>query len=511
MGAYENPNFVDESRAGLVWANVMNNISQQTTDYIQFTKQKDNEEAARVQKILDETAEYAINRQNDVYNNLYKLKANPQLFEEVSKLLDEETNAYLNMRNSSDPALRKKYLEKQNIYSTGLGKLYGLLNDGIESNAFYAETYDPVLAGGPGGISRTQPGIDKYVEGMSVRTGTKEGTQSLTMDESGNWIINIKDNSGKTIVNEPAELFFNYTPTLITDLPAEIKKIYASNGISNEDGYLSEQYQSKENEFIYGAKGIVQFRKKINAGKVATVVGGQLNAKVQALIEDPLQAEAIWGVIRTKDDPEKINIAKLLSDEKLRMKFYERFNSFAAELLPVSEASKAFDYRNFNKTGGRGSSGASKKFDQRKIQIGSDIASSVKEVIKQKAAFIPETQFAPGTVESVTGMIVNQPTSELEISAVDAAKILNSYGVNNVKADKGKLLFDTGKRNKNNERIFQIIKAFDNNKNIYGVLEAYRFTLPASEKNEIDDIAELLQLYVKPSIDEFEEYKVKED
>ena len=50
MGAYENPNFVDESKAGLVWASVMNNISQQTVDYIQFTKQKDDEEAARVQK-----------------------------------------------------------------------------------------------------------------------------------------------------------------------------------------------------------------------------------------------------------------------------------------------------------------------------------------------------------------------------------------------------------------------------------------------------------------------------
>ena len=219
MGAYENPNFVDESKAGLVWASVMNNISQQTVDYIQFTKQKDDEEAARVQKILDETAEYSLNRQNSVYENLYKLKADPQLFNEVSRLLDEDTNAYLNGRNSSDPELRKKYLEEQGKYSQALGKLYGLLNDGIESNAYYTETYDPVLAGGPGGISRTQPGIDKYVEGMSVRTGTKEGTQSLTMDETGNWIINIKDTNGRTIVNEPAELFFNYTPTILANLP----------------------------------------------------------------------------------------------------------------------------------------------------------------------------------------------------------------------------------------------------------------------------------------------------
>jgi len=505
MGAYENPNFVDESKAGLVWASVMNNISQQTVDYIQFTKQKDDEEAARVQKILDETAEYSLNRQNSVYENLYKLKADPQLFNEVSKLLDEDTNAYLNGRNSSDPELRKKYLEEQGKYSQALGKLYGLLNDGIESNAYYTETYDPVLAGGPGGISRTQPGIDKYVEGMSVRTGTKEGTQSLTMDETGNWIINIKDTNGRTIVNEPAELFFNYTPTILANLPEQIKKIYSSNGISNKDGYLAEAYQSKENEFLYGAKGIVQFRKKINAGKVATVVGGQLNAKAESFLTDPLQAEAIWAVIRKKEDPERINIAQLYSDNNLKMKYLERFNSYAAELLPVSEASKAFDMR---LRGGRGGGRGGRKNlpDQRKIQIVSDIAEAVKQIYKP-TDFIPKEQFGIGDTRSLTGDIQAKP--ELEITAVDAANILNNYGVQNISAKNGQLLFNTGKKNKEGTPIKTPIKAFDNNKNIYGVLEAYRFTLPAGEKNEIDDIAELLGLYQKPTKEEFEQFTVK--
>ena len=85
------------------------------------------------------------------------------------------------------------------------------------------------------------------------------------------------------------------------------------------------------------------------------------------------------------------------------MKYLERFNSYAAELLPVSEASKAFDMRQRGGRGG-GRGGRRNLPDQRKIQIVSDIAEAVKRVYKP-TDFIPKEQFGIGDPRSLTGDI----------------------------------------------------------------------------------------------------------
>ena len=63
MGAYENPITVVDNQSGQIWANTISNVTKATTDYIDFTRQKNDELAKKIQDQLDWAAEYASKNQ----------------------------------------------------------------------------------------------------------------------------------------------------------------------------------------------------------------------------------------------------------------------------------------------------------------------------------------------------------------------------------------------------------------------------------------------------------------
>ena len=180
MGAYENPQIVRDNKVGEIWAQTLANVSKSTTDFLKFTAQKKDKETERLQKILDKTTERALNRQTEVYDNLSKLKANPQIYDEVNKRLDKGGELYSQMIGTTDPALRKKLLNEIGENKSVINKLYNNLTNAQEQDKYFGETYNPTTFGKAGGVSKTQQGISKYVTGQSIRNGTLKGQQTYT-------------------------------------------------------------------------------------------------------------------------------------------------------------------------------------------------------------------------------------------------------------------------------------------------------------------------------------------
>jgi len=493
MGAYENPIPVIDTRSGEAWVNTLNNISRATTNYIDFTKQKDDEEIKRYQKILDDATSYALNKQDKVYDNLLKLKADPQLYNLVDDLLAKNTKAYLNAKNSSTAGERQKFLKEQSSIQKQIGSLYGILQAGIESDAYYLENVDPTTASQPNGISLVQKGMGDYLRGMNVRSGISEGSQKYSIDpETGEWIISITDKDGT--IRKPADVFFNYTPIKIADINTEIKDLFISLGILEEDGQtLGKNFQeTNKNKWTIDYFGNKQkFIIPANTIAMANAAGAQLNAKAQALFSDPNQAEAIWAIIRDKNDPERLDVASLINSGRTDAQklFIERFNEYAYVLAP-----KGFETNWTNRP---------------KPDRVEDFNSTFVEFIKEAVSSQKNTPSEP-TVPYVVSEIESQTprySIKNKILADDAAKLINKFAANTnvnvissgelrkryptaeeqVGKDKAELYLITGYKDELPE--LKPIKAYSaGNRSVESVLLTYRSFLSKDQQNQFDDI-----------------------
>jgi hypothetical protein len=101
MGAYENPITVVDNQSGQIWANTISRVSKATTDYIDFTRQKDDELSKKIQDQLDWAANYASKNQEQVYANLAKLGADSIYSKEADDVLNLVTQYRIGMQNAS--------------------------------------------------------------------------------------------------------------------------------------------------------------------------------------------------------------------------------------------------------------------------------------------------------------------------------------------------------------------------------------------------------------------------
>ena len=105
MGAYENPQAVVDRQSGQIWANTISGVTKATTDYIDFTRQKDDELAKKIQAQLDWALEYGLKKQDQVLANLNKLNADPSAFKIANELLNNITDSALSMKKASNLSL----------------------------------------------------------------------------------------------------------------------------------------------------------------------------------------------------------------------------------------------------------------------------------------------------------------------------------------------------------------------------------------------------------------------
>ena len=115
MGAYENPQTVVDTQSGKIWANTIDRVTKATTNYIDLTRQKNDEYAKKVQAQLDWAADYAANKQEQIYANISRLGADSIYSKEADVVLNEITSFRIDMKNSSNK-------EDLKIAQEGFGK-----------------------------------------------------------------------------------------------------------------------------------------------------------------------------------------------------------------------------------------------------------------------------------------------------------------------------------------------------------------------------------------------------
>tara|TARA_R100001510_G_C7650796_1_gene208327 strand:+ start:1165 stop:2796 length:1632 start_codon:yes stop_codon:yes gene_type:complete len=505
ISTYEQPAIVSDTRQGEIWSRVLGNINAAASNYIGLIKQKDDAEAKRIQDLLDETTKYALNKQSAVYDNLVKLKADPQLYNEVSRLLDLETETYYKARNAVDKEERNKYLLEQSKYNKALGKLYGLLNEGIDSNAFFVENFDSATAGLPGGISKNQEGIEDYITGMSVRTGLKPGKQEIILDENGEWKINIETEDKN--ISQPAEIFFNYTPTKINDIQKEIQTIYDDAGVT-KDGKLGQAFYGNRSLDTKSLPGYMISTINPNIDKIAQTTGGTINAKARALLNDSKQAQAIYSVIRKDSDPDKLDINQVITSEGNETKnlFISRFEEFARKLIPAGGPQQAYRIPNDPNNPGK------------TIDLDARMVNNVSSMIKATELITSDTFTLPQDPRNQSDFFPVLRTERIGITAENAVRVLQEMGmptytftqiVQGINDDP--TLDDEQKKNlikklelpQNNGLVYRMkdgkptpLTSFTRQPNMYGLLETYRTFLGASDQKAFDNVLEAMGVYV---------------
>lgn len=345
MGAYENPQLVRDNKVGEIWAQTLANVSKSTTDFLKFSKQKKDKETERLEKILDKTTERALTRQTEVYNNLSKFQANPQIYDEVNKKLDKGGELYSQMIGTTDPALRKKLLNEIGNNKSAINKLYNNLTNAKDQDKYFGETYNPTTFGKAGGVSKTQKGISKYVTGQSIRNGTLKGEQNMTFnDETNSWDIEFITEEGESF-KQPATEFFGYQPVTIGDITKSTNATLLELGIVDKNLKLTSKFLGSENieEIKEGDKTYTRLRTSRNDSAIAELITPVLVARAESYTEDPAQAQAQWDVIRQEGDPAEFDMTKFSMDEQseIRQLFVKRYVEHAKDLIPEPEQKPA--------------------------------------------------------------------------------------------------------------------------------------------------------------------------
>ena len=338
MGAYENPQIVRDNKVGEIWAQTLANVSKSTTDFLKFTAQKKDKETERLQKILDKTTERALNRQTEVYDNLSKLKANPQIYDEVNKRLDKGGELYSQMIGTTDPALRKKLLNEIGENKSVINKLYNNLTNAQEQDKYFGETYNPTTFGKAGGVSKTQQGISKYVTGQSIRNGTLKGQQNMTFnDETKSWDVEFITEEGESF-KQSANEFFGYQPITIGDITKSTNATLFELGVTDKNGEIRDKFLGTEEieTITEGDKTYTRLKRNRNDAAIAELITPVLVARAESYSEDPAQAQAQWDVIRQEGDPAEFDMTKFSMDaqSEIRQLFIQRYVEHAKDLVP---------------------------------------------------------------------------------------------------------------------------------------------------------------------------------
>ena len=230
MGAYENPITVVDNQSGQIWANTISRVSKATTDYIDFTRQKDDELSKKIQDQLDWAANYASKNQEQVYANLAKLGADSIYSKEADDVLKLVTQYRIGMQNASTKgelqAAQKGFGEAQKR----LQQLYSVIQMDEESKKFYGEEYNPATAGLQGGMSKSKPGTADWVAAQNVNNGFAKGTKEVYWDDNTDaYKIKFSGENIQGVIDKDARILFGYDPGRVVNIDKIIDNVYYLN------------------------------------------------------------------------------------------------------------------------------------------------------------------------------------------------------------------------------------------------------------------------------------------
>ena len=336
MGAYENPQAVVDRQSGQIWANTIAGVTRATTDYIDFTRQKDDELAKKVQAQLDWALEYGLKKQDQVLANLNKLNADPSAFKIANELLDNITDSALSMKKASNNAELKKAQKENAAYSKRLTQLYNIIQADNASAQFYKDEFDPSIAGLQGGMSKSRPETPDYVAAQNVNTGLAAGNKEYYYDATtGSYRVKFSGENIDGTIDKDAMLFFNYDPGKVTDINSMITGSYKAQKFLDENGDLTDKALSKY-EYVIPIKGTKQgsLHAKANTGTIATTMTPIIEAQAESFFQDPRAAQDIWAIIGKNSNKSFDDVELVKQNSPMQIEFKRAYTEYASKLIP---------------------------------------------------------------------------------------------------------------------------------------------------------------------------------
>lgn len=344
MGAYENPQAVVDRQSGQIWANTIAGVTKATTDYIDFTRQKDDELAKKIQAQLDWALEYGLKKQDQVLANLNKLNADPSAFKIANELLDNITDSALNMKKASNNAELKKAQKENAAYSKRLTQLYNIIQADNASAQFYKDEFDPSIAGLQGGMSKSRPETPDYVAAQNVNTGLAAGSKEYYYDATtGSYRVKFSGENINGAIDKDAMLFFNYDPGKVTDITSMITDSYKAQKFLDENGNLTDKGLSKF-EYVIPIKGTNygSLHAKANTGTIATTMTPIIEAQAESFFQDPRAAQDIWAIIGKNSNKSFDDVELVKQNSPMQIEFKRAYTEYASKLIPNNKKLKDY-------------------------------------------------------------------------------------------------------------------------------------------------------------------------
>ena len=344
MGAYENPQAVVDRQSGQIWANTIAGVTKATTDYIDFTRQKDDELAKKVQAQLDWALEYGLKKQDQVLANLNKLNADPSAFKIANELLDNITDSALKMKKASNNAELKKAQKENADYSKRLTQLYNIIQADNASAQFYKDEFDPSIAGQQGGMSKSRPETPDYVAAQNVNTGLAAGNKEYYYDATtGSYRVKFSGENIDGTIDKDAMLFFNYDPGKVTDINSMINGSYKAQKFLDENGNLTDKGLSKF-EYVIPIKGTNygSLHAKANTGTIATTMTPIIEAQAESFFQDPRAAQDIWAIIGKNSNKSFDDVELVKQNSPMQIEFKRAYTEYASKLIPNNKKLKDY-------------------------------------------------------------------------------------------------------------------------------------------------------------------------
>jgi len=362
MGAYENPQAVVDRQSGKIWANTIAGVTKATTDYIDFTRQKDDELAKKIQAQLDWALEYGLKKQDQVLANLNKLNADPSAFKIANELLDNITDSALSMKKASNNAELKRAQKENAAYSKRLTQLYNIIQADNASAQFYKDEFDPSIAGLQGGMSKSRPETPDYVAAQNVNTGLAAGSKEYYYDATtGSYRVKFSGENIDGTIDKDAMLFFNYDPGKVTDITSMITDSYKEQKFLDENGNLTDKALSKY-EYVIPIKGTNygSLHAKANTGAIATTMTPIIEAQAESFFQNPRAAQDIWAIIGKNSNKSFDDVELVKQNSPMQIEFKKAYIEYARKLIPNNKKLK--DYisladKNNDKDSGSGGKG----------------------------------------------------------------------------------------------------------------------------------------------------------
>lgn len=336
MGAYENPQAVVDRQSGQIWANTISGVTKATTDYIDFTRQKDDELAKKIQAQLDWALEYGLKKQDQVLANLNKLNADPSAFKIANELLNNITDSALSMKKASNNVELKRAQKENAAYSKRLTQLYNIIQADNASAQFYKDEFDPSIAGLQGGMSKSRPETPDYVAAQNVNTGLAAGNKEYYYDATtGSYRVKFSGENIDGIIDKDAMLFFNYDPGKVTDINSMITDSYKREKFLKENGDLTDKGLSKF-EYVIPIKGTNygSLHVKANTGTIATTMTPIIEAQAESFFQDPRAAQDIWAIIGKNSNKSFDDVELVKQNSPMQIEFKKAYIEYARKLIP---------------------------------------------------------------------------------------------------------------------------------------------------------------------------------